>query len=51
MIENFRDKALQMGKEVVIKLEGDATLEDVQDVDLVVSLGGDHTFLRASALI
>ena len=29
VIENFRDKALQMGKEVTIKLEGDATLEDV----------------------
>ena len=27
--KNFRDKALQMGKEVTIKLEGEATLEDV----------------------
>ena len=40
-----------MGKEVVVKSEQEATIEDMQDVDCVVSLGGDHTFLRASALI
>ena len=40
-----------MGKEVTVKTEAEATLEDVKEVDLVVSLGGDHTFLRASALI
>lgn len=40
-----------MGKEVVMKNEGEATLADMKDVDCVVSLGGDHTFLRASSLI
>ena len=40
-----------MGKEVVVKGEEDATNEDMKEVDLVVSLGGDHTFLRASSLI
>ena len=40
-----------MGKEVVVKSEQEATVEDMQGVDCVVSLGGDHTFLRASALI
>ena len=40
-----------MGKEVVVKSEEDATIEDMHGVDCVVSLGGDHTFLRASALI
>ena len=40
-----------MGKQVVVKSEQDATKEDMQGVDCVVSLGGDHTFLRASGLI
>ena len=40
-----------MGKEVTVKTEISATEEDVEEADLVVSLGGDHTFLRASALI
>ena len=40
-----------MGKQVVVKVDSEATLEDMKDVDCVVSLGGDHTFLRASALI
>ena len=40
-----------MGKEVVVKNELTATEKDVREADLVISLGGDHTFLRASALI
>ena len=40
-----------MGKQVVVKSEQDATKDDMLGVDCVVSLGGDHTFLRASALI
>ena len=40
-----------MGKIVVVKSETEATAEDMQGVDAVVALGGDHTFLRASALI
>ena len=51
VIDTFTDIAKKMGKEVVIRGEEDATLEDMRDVDCVVSLGGDHTFLRASSLI
>ena len=40
-----------MGKQVVVKVDSEVDLEDMKDVDCVVSLGGDHTFLRASALI
>ena len=40
-----------MGKEVVVRGEEEATLEDMRDVDCVVSLGADHTFLKASSLI
>ena len=41
----------RQGKEIVQKSEQEVEAEDVRDVDLVVALGGDHTFLRASALI
>jgi len=40
-----------MGKQCVVKSETEATREDMDGVDAVVALGGDHTFLRASALI
>jgi NAD kinase len=51
VIEAFIAYANHMGKEVVIKAETEATLDDMQGVDCVVALGGDHTFLRASSLI
>lgn len=51
MIDSFKALAERMGKQVVVKVDSEATLEDMKDVDCVVSLGGDHTFLRASALI
>lgn len=45
-----------MGKEVTVvsedSLEMNAVLNDVNpETDMVVSMGGDHTFLRAQALI
>ena len=40
-----------MGKTVVEKSEDDCTVADMKDVDCVIALGGDHTFLRAQALI
>ena len=41
-----------MGKEVLVRTEDEATtLNDMREVDCVVSLGGDHTFLKASSLI
>lgn len=51
VIDTFAEMAKKMGKEVIIKPDKEATQEDAANVDLVVSLGGDHTFLRASALI
>ena len=40
-----------MGKQVIEKSEDECTVEDMKDVDCVVAMGGDHTFLRAQALI
>lgn len=40
-----------MGKQVIEKSEDDCTVEDMEGVDCVVAMGGDHTFLRAQALI
>lgn len=51
VIDTFQKMAEKMGKQVIIRGEEDATLEDMKEVDCVVSLGGDHTFLRASSLI
>lgn len=51
MIETFKNLAERMGKQVVVKSETEATAEDMRDVDCVVAMGGDHTFLRASGLI
>jgi len=51
VINRFKTRAERMGKAVTVKTEIEATEEDVDGADLVVSLGGDHTFLRASALI
>lgn len=36
---------------VICKREDEVKLEDAQDADLVVALGGDHTYLVASQLI
>jgi len=43
--------AKKMGKNVTVKYEEDLTKEDVKNKDIIVSLGGDHTYLVASALI
>lgn len=40
-----------MGHEVLVKDEGEVSTADMDEVECVVALGGDHTFLRASALI
>lgn len=51
MIDTFKTLAEKMGKECVVRSETEVSTEDMQDVDCVVALGGDHTFLRASAVI
>jgi NAD kinase len=40
-----------MGKKVTIKNDDELQPTDILGTDLVVSMGGDHTFLHASALI
>ena len=56
VINTFVDYAKRMGKEVTVIAEDDiletATANELcPDVDMVVSMGGDHTFLRAQALL
>ena len=51
VIDCFKDYARKMGKEIVEKSEAEIGPEDMREVDCVVAMGGDHTFLRASALI
>ena len=56
VISTFVEQAKKMGKKVVVvpedELDHNAVLKDVcPETDMVVSMGGDHTFLRAQALI
>ncbi len=34
-----------MGKQIIVKRESEITHEDAKSVDLIVSVGGDHTYL------
>ena len=50
VIDSFVEQARKMGKDVTVVTEDDITPDTeiaVDDADLVVSMGGDHTFLRA----
>jgi len=49
-VEDFVLAARQNGKDVRVRLETELTESDAKDVDLVVALGGDHTYLRASSM-
>ena len=49
-MEDFVLAARQNGKDVRVRLETELTDSDAKDVDLVVALGGDHTYLRASSM-
>ena len=40
-----------MGHECVVRTTYNVSLADMKDVDCVVALGGDNTFLTASAMI
>lgn len=50
-MEYFVLAARQNGKDVRVRLETELTDIDGKDVDLVVALGGDHTYLRASSMV
>lgn len=58
VINCFTDIAKRMGKEVVLVPEDELNTEDEEvrkrlcdGVDFVVSMGGDHTFLKSQALL
>lgn len=51
MIDVFVEMSRKMGRVVTVKSEDDVEQDDMRDIDIVVSLGGDHTFLRSAALI
>jgi len=40
-----------MGKDAIMKKDLDLKPEDIKDKDILISLGGDGTFLRTSGLI
>jgi len=46
-IDTFKQLAERMGHECVMKPEEDIGFDDMDNVECVVALGGDHTFLRA----
>lgn len=48
IIDSFVEIAQANGHNVICKKEDDVLEEDAKEANLVVSLGGDHTFLVAS---
>jgi NAD kinase len=48
IIDSFKDLAREAGHEVVSKREDEVKDQDAENADLVVALGGDHTYLVAS---
>ena len=38
-----------MGKQIIVKRGSEITLEDAKSVDLIVSVGGDSTYLQSSS--
>jgi NAD kinase len=48
-VNAFLQSAQDAGKECTVKFEYELTKEDSEGKDLIVSLGGDHTYLVASA--
>lgn len=49
-VESFVQMAQKRGKDIKIKMDSELEDNDADGVDLVISLGGDHTYLRASAM-
>ena len=50
-IDSFKNLAVKVGHECVVKTTDEVSRDDMNEVDCVVALGGDNTFLQASALI
>ena len=46
----FIKAAEEYGKQIVIKTDRDLTLDDTKDKDLIISMGGDHTYLTSSSI-
>ena len=51
VVDVFTEMATKMGKNVKVIYDEEVQQNDIKDVDLVITLGGDHTYLRGSALI
>ena len=44
-VEAFLQSAQEAGKQCIVKFDNELTKEDSEGMDLIVSLGGDHTYL------
>jgi len=51
VIDTFVKAGIAAGHNIICKQECEVSREDAKDADLLVTLGGDHTFLLASSLI
>jgi len=49
-VDTFLQFAKSTGKDIRVKLDNELKEDDAKGIDLVISLGGDHTYLRASAM-
>ena len=49
-MEAFLEACAEANKDVTIRQEFEISNEDVHEADLIVSLGNDRTFVRASVL-
>lgn len=49
-VDTFVQFAKQSGKDIKIKLDSELNDTDGNGVDLIIALGGDHTYLKASSL-
>ena len=51
IISSFVEQCEMAHMNVIVKKEDEVKPEDAKDADLVVALGGDHTYLVASQFI
>ena len=48
MADNFAEMLKDKGYGVIMKNDVEVDKEDMQDIDLCISFGGDNTFLRTA---
>jgi NAD kinase len=49
-VDDFVFEAKRIGKDITLKLENELTQSDADGVDLIIALGSDQTYLRASSM-